>query len=164
MELDASRAASTGPAPRQYPDCYPLIIEDDPSYAKLLVEAFKRTGVPEENVRVAGDGEQAVSTLASSVRAGAESPSSRVPTVVVLDLWLRRRSGLSVLAWMKSEAALAPLPVVILTGTERARDMAEARKLAADSFYVKPFCFGDLVKLAAEIASRPQALCEAPSP
>src|ERR1043165_3284322 len=114
MDLHASGTASTGPVgQRRYPDCCPLIVEDDPSYARLLVEAFKRSGVPEENIRVAVDGERAVSYLSSSRRGG---PKSRppFPTVVILDLWLRRRPGLSVLAWMRSEPALVSVPVAIL--------------------------------------------------
>jgi hypothetical protein len=77
---------------------------------------------------------------------------------VVLDLLLRRRTGLSVLGWMKSEAALSRIPVIILTGTKRARDLAEARALGAAAFFVKPFHFGDLAAMVAAMLVRWEVL------
>jgi len=134
-------------------ECRPLLIEDDPADARLMSEAFKRCGVPAPNIEVAIDGEQALLLLATRARAVANNELPR-PSFIVLDLRLRRRSGSSVLEWLKSEPALASVPVMVLTGTENAKEAGRVRELGADSFYLKPLLFSDLVTTARAMLDR----------
>ena len=141
-------------------DCRPLIVEDDPGDASLLVEAFRRIGVPAADLQIINDGEKAVFHLAALLRDRLLDPRSRLPSFIVLDLRLRRRAGMSVLEWIRSAPLLQPVPVMILTGTERGEDVSRARELGADSFYAKPLAFGDLIATVGAMRTRWQALRE----
>jgi DNA-binding response OmpR family regulator len=141
-------------------DCRPLIVEDDPGDARLLVEAFWRIGVPAANLRIIHDGEKAVFHLAALLRDRLLEPRSRLPSFIVLDLRLRRRAGMSVLEWVRSAPLLRPVPVMILTGTERSEDVLRAKELGADSFYAKPLAFGDLIATVGAMRARWRALRE----
>jgi two-component system response regulator len=133
--------------------CRPLLIEDDPADARLMSEAFKRCGVPAANIEVAIDGEQALLVLAARARA-VEHEGQSPPSLIVLDLRLRRRPGTSVLKWLKSQPSLATVPVMVLTGMEHAEEAARARELGADSFYFKPLLFSELVTTARAMLDR----------
>jgi len=138
-----------------------LIVEDDPADVHLLLEAFRRSGVPAVNIQVAKDGDEAISTLASFIPARIRDSVSGLPSFVVLDLRLRRRTGLSVLEWIKSVPALADLPVLVLSGIERPEEIARAIALGAASTYSKPFHFGELLGIVECILSRWQ-ICREP--
>jgi CheY-like chemotaxis protein len=153
------RATSAKP---ELTGCRPFLIEDNPADVDLLVLAFERSGVPTPNVRVVRDGEEAVSVLAAVVRARTYDPTAQLPSFILLDLRLRRRPGLSVLEWIRSVPLLAAVPVMILTGTERPTDVQRARELGADSFYVKPLLFHDLMATAGAILTRWRLLSDSP--
>jgi DNA-binding response OmpR family regulator len=60
------------------------------------------------------------------------------PALVFLDLKLPFNSGHDVLAWIRDEAALVELVVVILTSSDEPSDIERAYKLGANSYLVKP--------------------------
>lgn len=132
--------------------CRPLLVEDDPADARLMSEAFKRCGVPAPNIEVAIDGDQAILVLTAKARAVAAGELP--PSFIVLDLRLRRRSGTSVLEWLRSQPPLAAVPVMVLTGTENVQEAARARELGADSFFFKPLLFSELVTTARAMLDR----------
>src|SRR5437868_5921729 len=125
-----------------------LIVEDDSAYADLVVEAFARSGVPRKNFAVVGDGDAALRVLAARPGQGLPAPS-----LLLLDLRLRRKPGLEVLARLKSDPALRTIPVIMLTGTERPGEFARARELGAKTILVKPLLFGELLEIARGILS-----------
>jgi len=57
---------------------------------------------------------------------------------MLLDLKLPRMSGLEVLRWIRQEAGLHALPVVVLTSSTLDRDFEEAHRLGANSCLSKP--------------------------
>jgi DNA-binding response OmpR family regulator len=145
---------SAGPA---FESCLPLLIEDDQLYATLVAEAFKKNGVPGPNIRVATDGDSAIMLLSALAARG---PGPGLPSVIILDLFLKKRSGLAVLSWMRAQPTLADIPVVVLTGTRRAADEAEALKLGVLSLFEKPLEFSELVRMVRQVL----ATCEAIPP
>lgn len=72
-----------------------------------------------------------------------------VPNLIVLDLKLRRMSGLDLLRWIRQSPALRSMPVVVLSGTADASDLNRAYELGIDAYIVKPV---DLKGLAATLS------------
>src|SRR5687767_10933110 len=76
-----------------------LLIEDDSNDTLLLQRAFRRAGLT-HILRVVTDGDEAVTYLK-----GDEPFNNReaypIPSLVLLDLKLPRRSGLEVLSWLR---------------------------------------------------------------
>ena len=121
-----------------------LVVEDDPDDLNLLKRAMRKASVGVA-YDVAVDGDGAVDWLKRASEGGYS------PRVVLLDLKLPRRSGLDVLAWMKSQDKLRRIPVVIFTSSEVGADLDRAYDLGANSYLVKPAAPADLVAMVAQI-------------
>lgn len=70
------------------------------------------------------------------------------PALVLLDLKLPFKSGHEVLAWIRNDAEMNELVVVILTTSDEPSDVNRAYKLGANSYLVKPPTLGHLRDLA----------------
>jgi len=140
--------------------CRPFLIEDDASDRDFMLLALRRCGVPSSHVRIASDGDEAVSRLAALVQARLVDPVTELPSFILLDLRLRRRPGLGVLEWIRSVPLLSGVPVMILTASESPSDVARARELGADSFYAKTVFWSDLIETARTVLRRWRVLTE----
>jgi DNA-binding response OmpR family regulator len=121
-----------------------LLIEDNPEDAVFLQRAFVKAGLTCE-VRVAGDGQKGLDHLSSD---------SQRPSHVLLDLKLPRKSGIEILQWIRKHATLARIPVIVLTSSDVAADVDQARALGVDAYLVKPLSMAGLVDVVRSIANR----------
>src|SRR5262245_40557875 len=129
-----------------------LLIEDDPEASELLQLALKKAGL-RRPLRVLPDGDAAIAYLSGEppYENRDENPQ---PCLVLLDLKLPRKSGLEVLAWLRSRPTTRPLPVVMLSCSAAEQDIEEALKLGIRAYCVKPADFEELKKLARMIRRR----------
>jgi CheY-like chemotaxis protein len=115
---------------------YILLVEDNPSHVLLIQRAFHDAGV-NVPLQVVEDGDEALAYLA-----GYDLYANRelypLPTLMLLDLKLRRRSGFELLGWLRHHPGLKRLPVVVLTSSEEIEDIDRAYELGANSYLVKP--------------------------
>ncbi len=113
-----------------------LHIENDPDDVFLTQRAFKKAGC-ENPINAVENGERGVAYLR-----GQERFSNRedypLPAVILLDWNMPLMSGAEFLRWLRSEAGLKRLPVVVLTSSNNDADMREAYELGANGFIVKP--------------------------
>lgn len=122
-----------------------LLVEDDPNDVLLVQRAFRK-GNLSAAVHVTTDGQQAEDYLAG--RDGyADRGAHPLPSLVLLDLKLPRKSGHELLAWLREQPLLKRLPVVVLTSSRESPDITRAYELGANSYLVKPVAFDDLVEL-----------------
>jgi len=126
-----------------------LIVEDDPDDRHMIARAFRRANV-EAELDFAEDGDQALAYLDGTLRG---EGSAVIPSVILLDLKLPRRSGFEVLAYVKAEGPLRRVPVVILTSSRENTDLARAYDLGANSYLVKPVRPDALLQIAAQVDS-----------
>jgi CheY-like chemotaxis protein len=61
-----------------------------------------------------------------------------MPAIVVLDLYMPKRNGFDVLAWVRARPGLRRLPIVVLTTVGEGADLDRAYDLGANSCLVKP--------------------------
>lgn len=113
-----------------------LLVEDDPGDVLMTREAFEQHRI-RNKLHVVSDGEQAIEFLH---RAG-DFGSARRPGLILLDLNLPRRNGLEVLAEVKSDSELMPIPVVILTTSDAHEDILRSYSLHANAYITKPIDF-----------------------
>lgn len=101
----------------------------------------------------ARDGQQAVDYLKGR---GAYSDRNQypLPTHVVLDLKMPTRSGVEVLEWIRKEAFLPNLPVVVLTSSDDPEDRRRVDALGVDAYVVKPAAFKNLLAVVKLILDR----------
>jgi CheY-like chemotaxis protein len=117
-----------------------LLVEDSPADVELTLRALAKHNLANQ-VHVAKDGAEALEFIAHS---------SNHPKVVLLDLKLPKVSGLEVLRRIKNEPRTRHLPVVVLTSSREEPDIAEAYRLGANSYIVKPVDFEDFVRAVSE--------------
>ncbi|HEX7900299.1 MAG TPA: response regulator [Planctomycetota bacterium] len=118
-----------------------LLIEDDETDVLFFERALAEAGGG-VLLQVAEDAEEAVSRLR---RPGPP------PALVVLDLVLRRGSGLEILEWLRREPALKDVPVVVLTSSRNPAELARARELGVQRVEIKPAGFAELRALVGAI-------------
>lgn len=124
-----------------------LLAEDQADDVFLVRRAFEKLSVLNP-LAVVRDGEEAIDYLAGK---GPFANRARhpLPCLILLDLYLPRRTGLEVLEWLKQQPELRPIPVVVLTGSKESEDVIRAYTLGASSYLVKPVGlvdFFDMVK------------------
>ncbi len=105
-----------------------LIVEDDRLLGEALRTGLSQAGFQAEWVQ---DGEQAWAALRNEPFAAA-----------VLDLGLPRLGGLELLRRLRGDGS--PLPVLVLTARDTARDTVTGLDAGADDYMTKPFDFGEL--------------------
>jgi two-component system response regulator len=124
-----------------------LLVDDDPGDVQLTREAFEE-GRLSNRLHVAEDGEQAMAFLR---REGAYARVPR-PDLILLDLNMPRMGGRELLAEMKSDPALAEIPVAIVTGNDHEGEILKAYNLGVDCYITKPI---DVAKLMIAVCSIP---------
>ena len=60
-----------------------------------------------------------------------------VPRAIFLDIKMPNLDGFDTLRWIRAQEHLAEMTVIILSGSGEARDMALARSLGANEYFVK---------------------------
>ena len=103
-----------------------VLICDDSLVLRELVRAVLEPG--EYEIVEAEDGHQSL-----------ELARSRRPDLVLLDVMMPGQSGLGVLRQIRSDPAIAHLPVVMLSARAQAADREAALEAGADEYLVKPF-------------------------
>ncbi len=116
-----------------------LLVEDSPHDVELTLHALRRNNVT-NHIEVARDGAEALEFLfATGAHAGRDVANG--PKVILLDLKLPKVDGLEVLRQIKGDARTRDFPVVVLTSSREAPDIAESYRLGANSYIVKPVDF-----------------------
>jgi two-component system, response regulator len=113
-----------------------LLVEDDPGDAELTALALQEAAFA-HRVVLARDGAEALDLLfcrGPHAQRRFESP----PHLVLLDLKLPRVNGHDVLRAIKSDERTRPIPVIVLTSSDRDRDLIECYKLGVNSYIQKP--------------------------
>ena len=110
-----------------------LIVENDPATARLTKEAFREAGLTDAVISVP-DGDDALTYLRREQPYAAHPR----PDLIFLDLHLPKKSGLEVLAEIKSSPTLRVTPVVVVSGSANPDEIREAYELHASCYVRKP--------------------------
>lgn len=122
-----------------------LLVEDSADDVILMRRAFRKLGI-ENPLDVAEDGEAAIAFLQRIIAEHVNDHAS-LPGLILLDLKLPRLSGLEVLEWIRAQPAFRRSPVVVLTSSREAPDVARAYDLGANSYLIKPVEFQSFLDL-----------------
>ena len=115
-----------------------MVVEDDDDVLQLIAEVLRDQGC---TVYTARDGQHALKRLGE---VGVD--------LILLDLTLPDMSGSEFLAIHEGVPALAPIPVVILSGSDDACAFGERRRLPV---LRKPFGANELIRIIADSPEPP---------
>jgi CheY-like chemotaxis protein len=112
----------------------PVLLVDDDDDAILLMQLLLKRSSVTSPVHIATDGERAMAYFDSLIN----HSSLPRPQIVFLDIKLPRTSGFEVLKWIRAQPALADIPVMIMSSSNRTVDRDTAQVLGAD-FYCEKY-------------------------
>jgi len=112
-----------------------LLVEDDPGHARLIEKNLRRSKITNSIVTIA-DGQQALDYVLGQGEYAGTEPAS--PLLVLLDLNLPGLDGYQVLEHMKADDRTKRIPVIILTTTDDAREVARCYDLGCSVYVTKP--------------------------
>src|SRR5450432_2456971 len=119
-----------------------LVADDNSNIQRMVGLALKDQGI---DVVAVGNGEAAVRKI-----------SELLPDLVLADVFMPVRNGYEVCQYVKEDASLAHIPVILLVGAFDPLDEQEAQRVGADGVLKKPFVPPDpliaMVKAALERA------------
>lgn len=102
-----------------------LSIEDDAAMGQFLRAVFIVQGFAFD--------------LATDGREGLTLAKQRRPDLVILDLLMPYKDGFEVLRELKQDPVTHPIPVIVLSSSNREEDMVKALNGGAEDFVTKPF-------------------------
>jgi diguanylate cyclase (GGDEF)-like protein len=111
-----------------------LVADDDPDILTVVKVNLELDGF---ELETAVDGEDAL-----------QKATSQPPNVIILDIMMPRMDGLTALHRLRSQAATASIPIILLTARGLPEDRVRGLELGADDYITKPF---DITELAARV-------------
>ena len=123
-----------------------LLAEDNPGDVRLTREALRNTSIS-HNLYVVPDG---VEALAFLLHQGNYATVPK-PDLILLDLNMPRMDGRRVLTYIKADAELRRIPIVILSSSQNESDVQSSYDLQANCYITKPSDFDQFIKVVKEI-------------
>ena len=105
-----------------------VVVDDDPGMLEFLAYALKGSF----DVQTASDG-----------AAGLEVIKSHRPDLVILDVLMPVMDGYSCLREINAQVGRGKLPIIVLTGRDRMKDLFELEGI--EDYVIKPFDHEDLL-------------------
>jgi CheY-like chemotaxis protein len=137
MGMKANADGWMRPAPMQI-----LVVEDNPNDVALIKRAFRRCD-PRPKAVYAKDGEEALDAL----HARRDFENTPRTDILITNLNMPKFKGQELLERMKADERLAPIPVIVLTMSEREEDIVKAYSHNAAGFFTKPVDKEEFVSL-----------------
>lgn len=126
-----------------------LLVEDNPSDAKLTIRALQRNNLCNSVVHVS-DGAEALEFIFAEGRYVERSIENR-PRIVLLDLKMPKVDGLEVLKAIKGDERTKNIPVIVMTSSKEDKDIQLAYEYGVNSYVVKPVGFENFSKAVVDL-------------
>jgi two-component system response regulator len=130
-------------------NCVFLHADDDDAAHQLLQIAIEVLNIPVDLYR-ATDGEQTLAFL----RKGGAYQGVPQPDLLILDLYLPKKSGREVLAEMRRDDALSGMQTVVFTSSCVSSERREVLALGAEDYILKPPTFEAFLAVVKSLYSR----------
>lgn len=143
----------------QDPGRYPILMaEDNPDDILITKRAWKK-GLIKNRLYIVNNGEEALEFLYKQ----GEHVNAPTPSLMLLDLNMPRVDGFEVLKVIKQDPRLKRMPVIVLTTSDREKDIQLAYDLGCNSYIVKPVNYDNFLRAVIEIQRYWIILNEIPS-
>jgi two-component system, OmpR family, response regulator len=118
-----------------------LIVEDNRKLAASLEKGLKQEGYVAQSIHDGGEAENLLSRFHADY------------DLVVLDVMLPGRDGLSICRTLRRKGVR--LPILMLTAKDTVRDRVNGLDVGADDYLIKPFSFEELAARVRALLRRP---------
>ena len=128
-----------------------LLVEDNATDAELALRAFTVAAFVNP-VTVVSNAERGLDYLLGAGTFATRGPTR--PHLILLDLNLPKMSGIEFLQRVRSDPRTRAIPVVVLSLSERDRDVTACIQLGAEAYLVKPINFANFTRITAALKLR----------
>ncbi len=128
---------------------YLLLVEDNHDDVIFMEQAFRDAGL-DCPYRVLSDGVEVIEYLEGRSEY-ADRKRFPLPSHLLLDLKLPRKSGIEILEWVRRHPDFNTLSVIVLSSSKEANDIARARELGIDDYLVKPVSYAHLLGMVKSV-------------
>ena len=104
--------------------------------AELLLMAFQAVSV-DFTLKTVNDGTEVLAYLSGEGKYSDRAQSTRLPSLLLLDMRMPRMDGFQVLAWLQSQRDFRKLPVIVIGASMSSASMKRACKCGARSVLSK---------------------------
>ncbi len=118
-----------------------LIIDDNPTDALLIKEAFAISEINSE-IHIVDDSCRALQFI---------KEQTSLPSIILLDLNMPKKSGLEVLIELRSYPKSSFIPVIIFTSSDAPEDVKAAYEHGSNAYVRKPGDFESYIRIARSI-------------
>lgn len=125
-----------------------LVVDDSVDDVLLLRRTLRKAGL-ESLLQVCIDGEEALEYLGCTGRYSSRLPAP--PALVFLDWKLPRKNGLEVLHWIRAQASLGNLTVVVISASGQREEIELALAAGASAYVHKPMDVNRFRELVREL-------------
>jgi CheY-like chemotaxis protein len=125
-----------------------LLAEDDPRDVELTLTALEEHHLANQ-VTVVANGEEVLDYLYRRGKFAGRTGGD--PVVVLLDLKMPKVNGLEVLKIIKADERLKTIPVVVLSSSREAPDLAKCYQYGVNAYVVKPVDFPDFMEAVKQL-------------
>lgn len=126
-----------------------LLVEDDSADQEIILRVAQESGFSAK-VDVVSSGNEAFDYLLKRRNPGQGKPAG-LPDLILLDLNLPGTPGFEILKRLKAESAFRGIPVIVLSTSGAADDIAQSYALGASSYVIKPSSLQRFVEIMQEI-------------
>lgn len=116
-----------------------LVVDDDAAYRELFKTWLEREG---HEAILAANLEEAFVGIAREP----------LPDVVLLDICLGSKNGLTLVHWARKQKHLAHLPIAAVTGLGSFKELKSIEEAGCNTCFVKPVDFGSLREYLGRLA------------
>jgi CheY-like chemotaxis protein len=139
-----------------------LLVEDNPADVLLMQRGFQAESWSHISLQILNNGDAAIAYLRGEGDYG-DRQRYPIPSLILLDWNLPRRSGAEILLWLKQQPRLRRLPVIILSSSNEKGSVNRAYDLGANSYLIKPSNITRLTELLNSLNSYWLRLSEIPT-
>jgi DNA-binding response OmpR family regulator len=116
-----------------------LVVDDDAAYRALLKNWLESEGHEAILAETLEDGFVGIATMP-------------LPDVVLLDIHLGKKSGLTLVHWARKQRHLAHIQIAAVTGLASFKDLKSIGEAGCDTCFIKPIDFRTLRQYLAGLA------------
>jgi two-component system, response regulator len=126
-----------------------LLVEDNPSDAKLTIRALQKNHLC-NSISHVSDGQEAIDFIFAQGKYSDRNIENR-PKIVLLDLKMPKVDGLEVLRAIKTDERTKNIPVIVMTSSKEDIDIKLAYDYGVNSYVVKPVGFENFSKAVVDL-------------
>lgn len=123
-----------------------LLVEDNPDDVLITKRAFSK-GKIKNKLYIVNNGIEALKFL----NRDEDYENVPIPSLIMLDINMPMMNGFEVLKEIKKNEKLKRIPIIMLTTSERDKDIDMAYSLGANNYIVKPVSFQKFIDVVVSV-------------